>query len=97
MANGAGPASQETIAAEDRVGVLWDVYRKLRAGGWDLDTKFYSTCFRLASKAGQDAQAAVSDLPAGAPSTCCGMRKCSQEGSMPTCACRQYVSTQQRL
>ena len=61
----AGPASQETAKPENRQGPLWDCYRRFTAQGYEIDTKSYSTCFRLQAKPDGDLQAALDSLPQG--------------------------------
>ena len=43
----AGPASQESLAPEERTGALWDAYRKMRERGLACDVAGYSTAVRV--------------------------------------------------
>lgn len=42
-----GPPDQEGVAPEKRQGPLWDAFRALKAQGWAVDARDYSTAFRV--------------------------------------------------
>lgn len=44
-----GGVSQDDKAPEDRAGPLWDLYRKIVAEGFEVDTKSYYTMLRYGS------------------------------------------------
>lgn len=45
----AGTAVQAAASPSERPGLLWDTYRYLDRNGWKLDTKSYTTSFRVKS------------------------------------------------
>lgn len=51
----AGPADT-SLPPQDRVGVLWDVYRALLDDGWAVDADGYTTNFRVRVKGGRTAE-----------------------------------------
>ena len=66
LAAGAGPLGQEGLAPGDRVGPVWDVYRRLVADGWPVDASSYETMFRVkvrAPRTPEQLAEALRDLP----------------------------------
>mgnify|MGYP001802175496 CR=1 FL=1 len=43
----AGPVGQDGVAPEERQGELWDIFRRLKQDGHQLDAMNYTTNFRL--------------------------------------------------
>lgn len=39
--------TKEVLPPEKREGLLWDLYRKLKNDGWEVDARGYSTCIRV--------------------------------------------------
>jgi len=62
----AGPPGQEGVPVLERVGLLWDEYRRLSAQGLHLDARNYTTAFRVRVKTPEDMKSASGDaLPPG--------------------------------
>lgn len=65
----AGPARQESAPPAERVGALWDAYRRLVKEGWSPDATSYTTLVRVKreqpGKATPDLDALLAGLPEG--------------------------------
>lgn len=62
----AGPLENDSVAAHERAGPLWDQFRKFERAGLAVDAKSYATAFRVGDKPGSETVASlVSDLPEG--------------------------------
>lgn len=104
----AGSPDQEGVAPERRQGPLWDAFRALKAEGWTVDGRDYSTAFRVKPTAGKD----FSGLQASASAAywresvlqnmCVGRRQCCKalhvkQESIPTSAsCSAHASAKRQ-
>ncbi|CAM9558838.1 unnamed protein product, partial [Phaeothamnion confervicola] len=68
LADACGPPQVDSLPPAKRSGPLWDLYRRLRSAGWEVDTAHYHTMIRInaaqrGSGGGQELERILADLP----------------------------------